>query len=209
MSEKRYALDQVAIRMVKEPPLLSEKPMNSPEAAIEVMRDIFREYDREVFCVVNLKSNMKPINLNIASIGTIDMALAHPRELLKSAILSNAASVILMHLHPSGKLTPSYQDISMTDQMQQAFSLMGIGVVDHIIMGDGDRYYSFREHREMPIGEPHYTMEIGDIDLKKAYPLRKRSVRKQLKEAKQHMAEEKEHHRTKTRSRSPDRGPER
>lgn len=182
--EKTYKLDQVAIRMVKEPPLLSDKPMDNPEAAIEVMRDVFRDYDREVLCVVNLKSNLQPISLNIASIGAVEQAIAHPRELLKSAILSNAASVILMHLHPSGNLEPSKQDISMTDRMQQAFTLMGIGIVDHIIMGDGDRYFSFREKREMPVGELHYTSELAEVDLKKAYPLTKESVLNQLQGAK-------------------------
>lgn len=182
--EKTYKLDQVAIRMVKAPPLLSDKPMDSPEAAIEVMRDVFRDYDREVLCVVNLKSNLQPISLNIASIGAVEQAIAHPRELLKSAILSNAASVILMHLHPSGNLEPSKQDISMTDRMQQAFTLMGIGIVDHIIMGDGNRYFSFREKREMPVGEPHYTSELAEVDLKKAYPLTKESVLDRLQRAK-------------------------
>ena len=182
--EKIFKLDQVAIRMVKEPPLLSDKPMDSPETAIEVMRDVFRDYDREILCVVNLKSNLQPISLNIASIGAVEQAIAHPRELLKSAILSNAASVILMHLHPSGNLEPSKQDISMTDRMQQAFTLMGIGIIDHIIMGDGDRYFSFREKREMPVGEPHYTSELAEVDLKKAYPLTKESVLDRLQGAK-------------------------
>ena len=114
------------------------------------------DYDREVLCVVNLKANLQPISLNIASIGTPERAVAHPRELLKkSAILSNAASVILMHLHPSGNLEPSRQDIVMTDRMQQAFTLMGIGIVDHIIMGGGDKHFSFRERQEIPCLRSH------------------------------------------------------
>ena len=184
MNERTYQLNQVSIRMVQEPPLLSKKPMNNPEAAIEVMRDVFRDYDREVVCVVNLKANLQPISLNVASIGAVDQAVAHPRELLKSAILSNASSVILMHLHPSGNLEPSEPDIVMTDRMQQVFSMLGIGVVDHIIMADRDEYFSFRERQIMPVGEPHYTTELGEIDLKKAYPLLRESVLDQLREAK-------------------------
>ena len=203
MSERRYTLDQVAIRMVKEPPLISEKPMDNPEAAIEVMRDVFRDYDREVVCVVNLKSNLQPISLNIASIGAVDQAVVHPRELLKSAILSNAASVILMHLHPSGNLKPSKQDIAMTDRMQQAFSLIGIGIVDHIIIGDSDRYYSFREHCEMPVGKQHYTEDLAEIDLKKTYPLPRESVLRQLKEAKTRVAERAKGLPSETKSRVP------
>ena len=181
---KSFKLDRVAIRMVKEPPLYSEEPLSDPETAIKVLRDVFKEYDREVVCVVNLKSNMQPVNLNIVSIGAIDQAIVHPRELLKSSILSNAASVLIMHTHPSGNLTPSTLDISMTDRMQQVFSLMGIDIVDHIIVGDNDNYYSFREHQEMPIGQPHYTAELTEIKLKEHFPLKPESVLDQLSDAK-------------------------
>lgn len=185
--KKSYKLDRVAIRMVKEPPLYSEQPLNSPEAAISVLRDVFREYDREVVCLVNLKSNLQPVNLNIVSIGAIDQAVVHPRELLKSSILSNAASVLIMHTHPSGNLTPSTEDISMTDMFQQVFTLMGISIVDHIIIGTNDNYYSFREHREMPVGQPHYTAELAEIRLKEQFPLRPEptSLLNQLQEAKE------------------------
>ena len=84
MAKKPYKLDRVAIRMVKEPPLYSERPMHSPEAAIGLMRDVFREYDREVLCVVNLKANLQPINLNICSMGILDGSVAHPREIRQS-----------------------------------------------------------------------------------------------------------------------------
>ena len=76
---KSFKLDRVAIRMVKEPALYSEEPHSNPETAIKVLRDVFKEYDREVVCVVNLKSNMQPVNLNIVSIGAID-ASRSPRS---------------------------------------------------------------------------------------------------------------------------------
>lgn len=174
--KKSYKLDRVAIRMVKEPPLYSEDPVDSAEAAIKVMRDTFQDYDREVICLVNLKSNLQPINLNIVSMGALDQAMVHPRELLKSTVLSNAASVIIMHNHPSGKLEPSSFDIAMTDRMQQIFSLMGIDIVDHVIIGDCDSYYSFREHKEMPVGQPHYSSELAEIRLKEQFPLKQESV---------------------------------
>lgn len=183
--KKPYKLDRVAIRMVKEPPLYSAEPLSNPETAIKVLRDVFKEYDREVVCLVNLKSNMQPVSLNIVSIGAIDQAIVHPRELLKSSILSNAASVLIMHTHPSGNLTPSTLDISMTDRMQQVFSIMGIDIVDHIIIGDNDNYYSFREHQEMPVGQPHYTAELAEIKLKEYFPLKPESVLDQLSAAKE------------------------
>ena len=72
----------------------------------------------------------------------------------------------------------------MTDRMQQVFSLMGIDIVDHVIIGDNDNYYSFREHQEMPVGQPHYTAELAEIKLKEHFPLKSESVLEQLNDAK-------------------------
>ena len=92
-----------------------------------------------------------------------------------------------MHTHPSDNLAPSTLDISMTDRMQQVFSLMGIDIVDHIIVGDNDNYYSFREHQEMPVGQPHYSEELAEIRLKEQFPLRPEptSILEQLHNAKE------------------------
>ena len=98
-NRKSFHLDQAAIRMVKEPPLYSEFPLNSPQAVVKLLADIYKDYDREVFTVVNLRPDLKPINLNIVSIGALDQAMAHPREVMKSAILSNASSIMLVHNH--------------------------------------------------------------------------------------------------------------
>ena len=75
--------------MVKEPPLYSSEPLRSPEAAVKVIADMLRQYDREAFCIVNLRNDLSPINMNIVSTGTLNASLAHPREILKSAVLSN------------------------------------------------------------------------------------------------------------------------
>ena len=92
--EKTYRLNQVAIRMVEMPPLLSEIPIDGPEAAVKVMADLLKDYDREVVAIVNMQSDGRPINMNIVSMGALDQSIAHPREILKSTILSNAASII-------------------------------------------------------------------------------------------------------------------
>ena len=111
-----HRLNQVAIRMVEMPPLFSEEPMNGPAAAVKVMADTFRDYDREVVAVVNLRPDLKPINMNIVSMGALDQSLIHPREVLKSSILSNAASIMLIHNHTTGRMSPSKEDIKVTGQ---------------------------------------------------------------------------------------------
>jgi DNA repair protein RadC len=77
--------------------------------------------------------------------GTLHSSLVHPREVFKAAILSNAAGFILAHNHPSGELTPSKDDIAVTERIKEAGDLLGIDLLDHIIVGDGKRYTSFRE----------------------------------------------------------------
>ena len=162
-STRPYKLDRVAIRMVKEPPLYSSEPLRSPEAAVKVIADMLRQYDREAFCIVNLRNDLSPINMNIVSTGTLNASLAHPREILKSAVLSNASATMLFHNHPSGNLTPSQEDVEITDRMSKLFAMAEMPLLDHIIIGNGDQYYSFKENSVMPIGTQMFARDPAEI----------------------------------------------
>lgn len=172
----QYELENVSIRMVKEPPLLCSEPVNTPGRAVEVLHDMLYDYDREMLILVNLKTDLTPINVNIAGIGTINSSVTSPRELLKPAILSNAAAVMLFHNHPSGNLTPSQADIDLTDKLIKAFGMMGIPIMDHIILGPKRQYYSMKENRTFPIPLPEENVRIEDLNWNlKAKPKRNRS----------------------------------
>ena len=160
-------LEQVAIRMMEQPPLYSKEPMNNPDAAIRVMNEFLSQMDRELFCIVNLQADLTPINMNIVSVGSLNEALINPREIFKSAILSNAHSMMLIHNHPSGNLTPSTSDIQTTARMQELGELMGISLVDHIITGRDGNYYSFRDKGEFPDSRIRFSTRVEDIDLTK------------------------------------------
>ena len=160
-------LEQVAIRMVEQPPLYSKEPMNNPDAAIRVMNEFLSQMDRELICIVNLQADLTPINMNIVSVGSLNEALINPREIFKSAILSNAHSMMLIHNHPSGNLAPSTSDIQTTARMQQLGELMGISLVDHIITGRNGNYYSFRDKGEFPNSRIRFSTRVEDIDLTK------------------------------------------
>ena len=160
-------LEQVAIRMVEQPPLYSKEPMNNPDAAIRVMNEFLSQMDRELFCIVNLQADLTPINMNIVSVGSLNEALINPREIFKSAILSNAHSMMLIHNHPSGNLAPSTSDIQTTARMQELGELMGISLVDHIITGRDGNYYSFRDKGEFPDSRIRFSTRVEDIDLTK------------------------------------------
>lgn len=143
-------LSTVAVRMIGMPPLLSDEEMNTPQAAVRAAGKFLEVMDREFFCVINMQSDMKPVNLNVVSIGTLGNAMIHPREVYKSAILSNAACIMLIHNHPSGNLMPSREDIDVTERLQKAGAIIGIPVIDHIITGQNGHYFSFREQSMLP-----------------------------------------------------------
>lgn len=146
IGERAFKLDVVSIRLVKDAPVLSKTKITTPENAVEVLGGVLSDLDREVVAVINLKADGTPVNVNFASVGTVNGALAEPRELLKSSILSNAANVIIVHNHPSGNLEPSKADISLTHRLVDVFSIMGIPLLDHVIVGGDNRsFYSMHE----------------------------------------------------------------
>lgn len=161
--EVQDSLKQVGIRLVEEPPLLSPEPMNNPEAAVRVLGKWLSEMDRELFCVVNLNTNLTPINMNVVSMGALNVAYVHPRETMKSAILSNSAYLMLVHNH-LGSLNPSKEDIEITDRIQSAASFMGIPVLDHIIVGRNQEFFSLRENNVFSFeNDISYTSEQSKL----------------------------------------------
>lgn len=159
-------LRQVAIRLVEEPPLLSETPVKSPQDAVRLVKELMETFDREAFIIINLHKNGRPINMNICSIGTVDLTLVSPREVLKSVILSNASKIIVMHNHPSGDLSPSQDDYALTKRLSETCQMMGVQVVDHLIVGPSGGFFSFKEHgllRECLEKQISYVMDkIGE-----------------------------------------------
>lgn len=143
--------------------LYSSEPLCSPQDAVRVIADMLEDYDWEAFCIVNLRNDLSPINMNIVSTGTLNASLAHPREILKSSVLSNASAVMLFHNHPTGNLTPSREDTEITDRMNQLFTMIEIPLTNHIIVGNDDRYYSFNENSLMQVPAQIYVAEPEKI----------------------------------------------
>ena len=164
MAKKKNELINVAVRLVEQPSFLSDEKVDSPQAAVRVLGKELKDYDREVLCVVNLNTKSRPINASIVSMGILDGSLAHPREIMKTAILSNAAQIILLHNHISGEVTPSRQDIALTDRMQKVCDMMGIPLADHVIVGD-NQYFSFREKEILPMDAVRYSNSLDEIKI--------------------------------------------
>jgi len=92
---------------------------------------------REFFMALNLNSKMQVESKSIISIGNIDSAPVHPREVFGPAIRRGAAAVVVAHNHPSGDPTPSRQDVEVTKRLLDAASVLGIKLIDHVIVGNG------------------------------------------------------------------------
>lgn len=166
MKEKNpFKLDVVSIRLVKDAPLYSGHQITVPMDAVELVGKQLCEMDREVLCVINLRSDKRPINCNFVSIGALDECMAHPREIFKSSILSNAAGMLIVHNHPSGSLMPSVNDSMITDRMVKICQYMGITLEDHVIVGgDNSSYFSFREKGIMPMSGCILSRKYQEID---------------------------------------------
>jgi DNA repair protein RadC len=143
---KKYRIPIYRVALVRDgSQKADDKQIRGSWMAAHIFREFLGDVDREHFCVMMLNTKLHVIGIHTVSIGSLDATLAMPREVFKPAILSNAASVILCHNHPSGDTTPSGDDISLTGRLAEAGSMLGIRVHDHVIIGDDNKYYAFSE----------------------------------------------------------------
>jgi DNA repair protein RadC len=98
----------------------------------------------EQFGIVMLDTKHRVIRIKLVSIGSLDAAVVHPREVFREATTASASAIVLFHNHPSGDPTPSTDDLVLTRRMIRAGDIMGIDVIDHLILSD-QRYYSLVE----------------------------------------------------------------
>lgn len=115
----------------------------SPQAVFDSLKDI-RHLKKEHFIAIYLDTKNQEIARDIISIGTLNASLVHPREVFEPAVRNLAASVILVHNHPSGDLKPSHEDLLITKRLVDSGNLLDIHVLDHIIVCSG-AYLSFKE----------------------------------------------------------------
>lgn len=116
--------------------------INSSQAAVRWVLSSLGSYfsdrlDQEEFLIATLDTKLRVRRVVRITRGTLDASLVHPREVFRAAIADAAASILLIHNHPSGDPTPSRQDREVTDRLREAGAIVGIQVLDHIVAGDG------------------------------------------------------------------------
>lgn len=137
---------EVSRRILSQEKWQSDKKITSPEDIANIFLPLFRDEVKERFIIVCLNTANKIIKYEVISIGNLNSSVVHPREIFKTALENNAASIILLHNHPSGNPEPSNEDISITKKVVEAGKMMDIPVFDHIILA-GNNYTSFVEKR--------------------------------------------------------------
>ncbi len=122
---------------------------------IKSTQDVFQNYEKffenelqEKFCVLFLNNRNEVITEKIIFLGTANYSIVHPRDVFYESILNNAIKIICIHNHPTGDVTPSKEDIKITNQLKEAGQILGIPLLDHVIIGN-QSYYSFLERGQL------------------------------------------------------------
>ena len=145
---RRYRLKLATWTVVRERGQPPPRKLDTPRAVAELARDLACCADdgREHFWATLLDSQLGYFMHTEVSVGTLNASLIHPREVFGPALREGAASLILVHNHPSGDPTPSREDILLTRQLVDAGKLLDVPVHDHVIVGNGtDAWVSFAE----------------------------------------------------------------
>lgn len=142
-------INVVSIKMIRESSVLYNiRRISKPKDIVDLGKKFLDELDREELIVACLNTKNEVNSVNVVSIGSLNNSVVHPREVFKAAILSNAASIVIIHNHPSGDATPSNEDKEITLRIKESGIILGIKLLNHIIIGN-DVYYSFKEHDEV------------------------------------------------------------
>ena len=142
-----YRVTRYRLLMVKDGSITTtwDRQVRQSKDVADLMAPLVANLDREHFWVLLLNGKNVVGGLNLVSIGSLTAALVHPREVFVGALLGKAASIVLVHNHPSGDPTPSAEDLALTKRLCEVGDLVGIKVLDHIVLGEGNSFRSLAD----------------------------------------------------------------
>ena len=120
------------------------KQIRTGDDVYYLVKDDLENCLQEKFLVVYLDTKKYVISKKVIFVGTVNSSSITPRDVFREAVKLNSVSMILVHNHPAGSVTPSYEDIYLTNEFIKLGRMMGVSVIDHLIIGKNN-YYSFRE----------------------------------------------------------------
>lgn len=139
---------EIGHRLARASRAKDKEPIRASEDAADLLRMVIRSHEQEAFAVLYLNAKNVVIDARTLFIGTVNGANVHPRDIFREAVRRNAVSIIVGHNHPSGDVTPSREDFSLTKRLQEAAKIIGVNFLDHIILAtNGDmKYLSFKDN---------------------------------------------------------------
>ena len=144
--EKDIRIDIVKIQMINDGTIgYGKKQIAGPQDLADLGLKFLKNADREMFVLVSLNSKHYINCIHLVSMGTLNAAIVSPREVMKAALLSNAAAMAFIHNHPSGHPEASQEDIVLTERLATCGELFEIPILDHVIIADNGRYESLME----------------------------------------------------------------
>ena len=134
-------IDIIKLQQVRDGTIeYAKKPVSNSQDLAQLGLKFLRNADREMFVLVSLNAKNFINCIHLVSIGSLDRAVISPREVMKTALLSNAASIAFIHNHPSGDAKPSPEDVSLTKTLASCADLFNIRVLDHVIITPSPNY---------------------------------------------------------------------
>ena len=143
MKKPKYSMTQLLLMVKEEAQRQTIDRITSAQNVFTLLHE-YTDKEKEYFLLVTLDGSSHMIEKRVIHIGTLNQSLVHPREVFRSAILDNAAGIIVAHNHPSGTLEPSRADIQITQRLKEVAKLVGIELLDHVILSK-QGYYSFSD----------------------------------------------------------------
>ena len=122
--------------------------LSCPQDVADFLMPRLRYAAKEQFVVILLNGKNKVIGTEVVSEGSLSSSVVHPREVYAPAMLHHAAAIMVAHNHPSGDTNPSFEDEEVTRMLSRSGKVLGIPMIDHVIIGDGN-YYSFLENEAL------------------------------------------------------------
>lgn len=122
--------------------------LTSPHEVVAFFTSELKGVQVEKFIGVFLNTKNEIIAWEVISVGSLNASIVHPREVFNRAIKRSAASILVLHNHPSGHVAPSQEDLLITERLAEVGKIMGIPLLDHLIIGHKD-YYSFKEENKL------------------------------------------------------------
>lgn len=141
-------MEFVHVELKRETWMKPEMKVQNEEDAIMAVKKLIQNLDREVVVSIQIATSGRVINASVCAMGCMNQAVVSPSEVLRTAILSGAYGILMIHNHPSGRCKPSSEDLNLAKKMATASAMMGIQLVDFIIVGACGFTHSVRGFEE-------------------------------------------------------------